>query len=111
MTDVLAGRTSEQDAWKRYVRQHRKRFTLGFLAGYAIRGAVKSGVLDAMAAAYDNPTVRRAVVRTLGSALAGTSVHEAAAPATPVPPPQSTNGTDPKRRGAESQYDSTTAGS
>lgn len=74
---VLAGRVSEADAWKRYVWQHRKRFTLGFLAGHAVRAAVKSGVLDAMAAAYDNPFVRRSVVRTLGSALAGTSVRDA----------------------------------
>lgn len=98
VTDVLAGRMSEPDAWQRYVRQHRKRFTLGFLAGYAIRGAVKSGVLDAMAAAYDNPTVRRAVVRTLGSALAGTSVHEAAMPAPPARPMRATNGADSQAR-------------
>jgi menaquinone-9 beta-reductase len=78
---VLAGRASEEQAWKTYVWKHRKRFTLGFLAGYAVRAAVRGGVLDAMAMAYDNPTVRRVVVRTLGSALAGTSVHEAAVPA------------------------------
>ena len=78
VADVLAGRVSEEDAWKAYVWKHRKRFTLGFFAGYAVRAAVRGGVLDAMAMAYDNPTVRRAVVRTLGSALAGTSVHEVA---------------------------------
>jgi menaquinone-9 beta-reductase len=77
---VLAGRVSEEEAWKRYVWQHRKRFTLGFLAGYAVRAAVRSGVLDAMAYAYDNPHVRRGVVRTLGSALAGSSVREATPP-------------------------------
>jgi hypothetical protein len=60
--------------------KHRKRFTVGFLAGHALRAVVRSGVLDAIARAYDNPTVRRGVVRTLGSALAGSSVHEAPVP-------------------------------
>jgi hypothetical protein len=80
---VLAGRTSEEEAWKQYVWKHRKRFTLSFLAGHAVRAAVRSGVLDAMAYAYDNPTIRKGVVRTLGSALAGTSVREAAADPSP----------------------------
>jgi len=83
VADVLAGRTSEEEAWKEYVWKHRKRFTLSFLAGHAVRAAVRSGVLDAMAYAYDNPTIRKGVVRTLGSALAGTSVREAAAPPAP----------------------------
>jgi len=83
VADVLAGRTSEEEAWKQYVWKHRKRFTLSFLAGHAVRAAVRSGVLDAMAYAYDNPTIRKGVVRTLGSALAGTSVREAAADPTP----------------------------
>jgi geranylgeranyl reductase family protein len=82
---VLAGRVSEEEAWKRYVWQHRKRFTLGFLAGYAVRAAVRSGVLDAMARAYDNPYVRRGVVRTLGSALAGSSVRDATPRVAEVP--------------------------
>jgi menaquinone-9 beta-reductase len=77
VSDVLAGCASEEAAWKSYLWKHRKRFTLGFAAGYAVRAAVRGGVLDAMAMAYDNPTVRRTVVRTLGSALAGTAVDEA----------------------------------
>jgi menaquinone-9 beta-reductase len=87
--DVLAGRASEDEAWKRYVWQHRKRFTLGFLAGYAVRAAVRSGVLDAMAYAYDNPHVRRGVVRTLGSALAGSSVRDATPKSAPAAEAQS----------------------
>lgn len=84
VADVLAGRVSEEEAWKSYVWKHRKRFTLGFIAGHAVRAVVRSGVLDAVALAYDNPMVRRSVVRTLGSALAGTSVKEATLPvATP----------------------------
>ncbi len=77
---VLAGRASEDEAWRAYVWKHRKRFTLGFLAGYAVRAVVSSGLLDKIAEVYDNPSIRRGVVRTLGSALAGTSVHEAKVP-------------------------------
>jgi geranylgeranyl reductase family protein len=79
VADVLSGRVSEEEAWKSYVWKHRKRFTLGFIAGHAVRAVVRSGVLDAVALAYDHPLVRRSVVRTLGSALAGTSVKEAPA--------------------------------
>ena len=35
---------TEAEAWKRYVWQHRKRFTLGFLAGHAVRAAVRAGM-------------------------------------------------------------------
>jgi geranylgeranyl reductase family protein len=76
VADVLAGRTSEEEAWNAYVWKHRKRFTLGFVAGHALRAVVRSGVLDAIARVYDNPTIRRGVVRTLGSALAGSSLRE-----------------------------------
>ncbi len=86
VADVLAGRATEDEAWKSYLWKHRKRFTLGFLAGHAVRAVVRSGVLDAVALAYDHPLVRRGVVRTLGSALAGTSVHEAKPPVSPSPP-------------------------
>jgi flavin-dependent dehydrogenase len=74
---VLSGRASEEAAWRDYVWKHRKRFTLGFVAGHAVRAIVSSPVLDAVAQLYENPWVRRSVVRTLGSALAGTSVHDA----------------------------------
>jgi len=42
-----------------------------------------AGVLDAIARAYDNPTIRRGVVRTLGSALAGSSLREVPIPGAP----------------------------
>jgi geranylgeranyl reductase family protein len=76
---VLGGRASEEDAFRDYLWQHRKRFTLGFVVGHAVRAVVSSPVLDAVAALYDRPWIRRGVVRTLGSALAGTSVREAEA--------------------------------
>jgi len=79
IADVLVGRTTEHDAFRRYVWTHRKRFTVGFLAGHALRAVIRSPVLDAVATLYESPRVRKAVVRTLGSALAGASVRDAAA--------------------------------
>jgi flavin-dependent dehydrogenase len=73
---VLAGRAAEAAAWRTYVWQHRRRFTAGFLAGHALRAVVRSPVLEAVAAVYNHPAIRRSVVRLLGSALAGASVRE-----------------------------------
>lgn len=75
--DVFSGRRTEAEAFRAYVWKLRKRFTLGFVAGHAVRAAVDSSLLDGVAALYGSPWVRRAVVRTLGSALAGTAVREA----------------------------------
>jgi hypothetical protein len=75
---VLSGRVTEEEAWRAYVWKHRKRFTLGFLAGHALRAVVDSPVLDAVATVYEKPWVRRGVVRTLGSALAGASLRDTA---------------------------------
>jgi geranylgeranyl reductase family protein len=71
---VLRQGQSEKEAWRWYVRQHRKRFTGAFLAGHVLRAVVGSTLLDHVADAYNNPTVRRVVTRLLGSALAGSAV-------------------------------------
>lgn len=73
---VLKQGQSEQKAWSWYVNQHRKRFTGAFLAGHALRAVVDSPILDGVADAYNNPFVRKAVVKLLGSALAGSSVSD-----------------------------------
>jgi geranylgeranyl reductase family protein len=75
---ILSGKRSEEGAFRSYLWNHRKRFTVGFLAGRALRAVVDSPLLDTVAAAYGHPWVRRSVVRTLGSALAGASVHDRA---------------------------------
>jgi flavin-dependent dehydrogenase len=75
---VLKQGHAEHEAWAWYVREHRKRFTGAFLAGHALRAVVASPILDAVAEAYNHPLVRRAVVKLLGSALAGTNVSESA---------------------------------
>lgn len=75
---VIRQGQSEKKAWAWYVNQHRKRFTGAFLAGHVLRAVIDSPILDAVADAYNNPFVRKAVVKLLGSALAGSSVSEAA---------------------------------
>jgi geranylgeranyl reductase family protein len=75
--DVLSGRREESEAWRSYLWNHRKRFTAAFLAGHAVRAVVRTDLLDHVAAIYGHPWVRRSVVRTLGSALAGASIRDA----------------------------------
>jgi flavin-dependent dehydrogenase len=93
---ILNAGASEEEAFREYLWKHRKRFTLGFVVGHAVRALVRSPVLDVVAELYGRPSVRRAVVRTLGSALAGTAVKDAevsprangrGAEATPAAPP------------------------
>jgi flavin-dependent dehydrogenase len=78
VSDVLDRRVTEEAAWRSYVWSHRRRFTAGFLAGHALRAVIRSPVLDGIAALYNQPAIRRGVVRVLGSALAGSSVRDAA---------------------------------
>jgi geranylgeranyl reductase family protein len=77
VASILSGERQEDEAFRSYVANHRKRFTLGFLGGHALRAVVRTPLLDAVAVVYGHPWVRRGVVRTLGSALAGASVREA----------------------------------
>jgi hypothetical protein len=45
--------------------------------GHVLRGALRTPAFDLIAAAYNNPTVRKAATWAVGSALAGSSVGEA----------------------------------
>jgi geranylgeranyl reductase family protein len=78
LSDVISGRMTEEASWRAYAWAHRRRFTAGFLAGHALRAVVRSPVLDGIAALYNQPAIRRSVVRVLGSALAGSSIRDAA---------------------------------
>ena len=75
---AILGGTAEEKAQSRYVWQQRKHFTSGFLGGWALRGLVQTPVLDVVARIYNEPRVRKTVVKLLGSALAGASVKDAA---------------------------------
>ena len=79
VADVLGGGVAEPTALRAYLWKHRRRFTPGFLAGRLFRGVVRTPLLDGVAAFFDQPLVRRATVRLLGSALAGSSVSESRA--------------------------------
>ncbi len=76
LADVLQSKASESAAWSSYVWKHRKRFTVGIAGGLLLRAVVDSPVLDGVARLYNNTTVRKGVVRLLGSALAGSGVAE-----------------------------------
>ncbi len=78
VAQVVKGEKTEAKAWSGYVWEHRKRFTTGFMGGLALRGLIASPVLDTVAGAYNNPTVRKAVVKLLGGALAGSSISDVA---------------------------------
>lgn len=76
ISSVLKGGVKEEKAWGAYVQRHRKRFTGAFLAGHALRAVIASPVLDNVADMYNQPLVRKLVVKLLGSALAGSAVND-----------------------------------
>jgi geranylgeranyl reductase family protein len=78
LADVIAGRRSEAAAMREYVWKLRARFAAEYGVATAVRASVSSRLLDGIAAVYDHPRVRRAVVGVLGSALTGSSVQAAA---------------------------------
>jgi menaquinone-9 beta-reductase len=86
LADVVGGQATEQKAWSRYTWQCRQRFTFGFVMGHVLRGALKTPLFDAIALAYNSPTMRRVTTWALGSALAGSSLSEAAVPVTTSSP-------------------------
>jgi menaquinone-9 beta-reductase len=76
VADVVSGAASEARAWSRYEWRCRKRFTFGFVMGHALRGALKTPLFDAIAVAYNSPSVRKVATWALGSALAGSTLTE-----------------------------------
>jgi hypothetical protein len=85
LADIVEG-ASEAEAWRRYEWQCRRRFTFSFLMGWVVRGAVTTPILDGLAAVFNNPMVQRAITRTVGSALAGSSVAASASPTVAAEP-------------------------
>ncbi|MDP1825210.1 MAG: NAD(P)/FAD-dependent oxidoreductase [Archangium sp.] len=76
LSSVLQGGVKEEKAWGAYVQRHRRRFTGAFVAGHALRAVIASPVLDNVADMYNQPLVRKLVVKLLGSALAGSAVND-----------------------------------
>jgi geranylgeranyl reductase family protein len=76
LADVASGRATETKAWAKYTWQCRQRFTFGFVMGHVLRGALKTPLFDAIAMAYNSPSVKRVATWALGSALAGSHLTE-----------------------------------
>jgi geranylgeranyl reductase family protein len=90
IAQVVHGDKAEERAWRDYRWQLRKKFTVGFAAGHLLRGVLKTPLLEAVAAAYNSPVVRKAAFWGLSRALAGSRLHEEERPpasaVTRVPP-------------------------
>ena len=74
VTRVQRGAADEPAAWRDYSRACRATFAPGFATGHLFRGAVRIGVLDAIARAYERPSLRRLATWAIGSALTASSV-------------------------------------
>jgi hypothetical protein len=75
VSQALGAERDEPLAMRAYVRRLRTRFAVEHAIAASVRAAVSSRLIDGVAALYGHPTVRRAVVQVLGSALAGSSVR------------------------------------
>jgi flavin-dependent dehydrogenase len=73
--DVVCNGVPEERAWRRYRWTCRRVFTPGFLVGHLFRGAVKVGLLDAVASGFGKPRLRRLATRAIGSALTASSIR------------------------------------
>ncbi|MDB4971106.1 MAG: putative electron transfer oxidoreductase [Myxococcales bacterium] len=80
VADVVSGRATEAKAWAHYTWQCRQRFTFGFVMGHVLRGALKTPLFDAIALAYNSPSVKKVATWALGSALAGSHLTGSAIP-------------------------------
>src|SRR5678815_3019972 len=76
---VVRGEATEAAAWRGYLSALRKRFTLGFTAGYLLRGMVSYGMLDGLARTYNSASFQRAIHWLVGAAMTGTATQEAPA--------------------------------
>lgn len=85
--DVLSGKLTEERAMQRYAWTCRKRFTMSFLVGHAVRAVVQTPLLDAVAGLYNSPAARDVFSRVFGSALAGTSLTREKSAAADSPRP------------------------
>ena len=76
---VVRGEASEVAAWRGYLRALRKRFTVGFAAGYLLRDMVSNGMLDGLARTYNRASFQRGIHWLVGAAMTGTTTQEAPA--------------------------------
>ncbi len=79
VASVVRREETERSAWRRYLWQHRRRFTIGFAVGHLVRAMVSSSLLDSIARAYNSSLGQRLIERLLGAALTGTTSQRAPA--------------------------------
>jgi flavin-dependent dehydrogenase len=73
VASVVRRERTERSAWRHYLWQHRRRFTIGFAVGHLVRAIVSSSLLDSVARAYNSSFGQRLIERLLGAALTGTT--------------------------------------
>jgi flavin-dependent dehydrogenase len=93
IADVLGGK-AEQEAWRHYTWQCRRRFTAGFVVGHILRGAIKTPLLDGVALAYNSP-LRKLATWAVSFSLSGSNLKEEMAP--PVQPAKPAAPAQPQR--------------
>jgi geranylgeranyl reductase family protein len=76
VASVVRGELSWDLAMARYTRACRRRFTLGFAAGHAVRALVETPLLDGIARLYNSPRIRGVVGTALATALAGSKMTQ-----------------------------------
>jgi menaquinone-9 beta-reductase len=74
--DIVQGVAGEEKAWRDYTWRCRRQFTGGFVMGHVIRGMLRTPLLEWVAAAYNNPSVRSVATWALGTALAGSTAKD-----------------------------------
>jgi menaquinone-9 beta-reductase len=74
--DIVQGVAREENAWRDYTWRCRQKFTGSFVMGHVIRGMLRTPLLEWVAAAYNNPTVRSVATWAVGSALAGSTAKD-----------------------------------
>lgn len=96
VASILRDGVREERAFATYEWKLRARFVPGFVLGHGLRALMKTTVLDKLADAYQNDTVRALVTRTVGSAMVGRRINEVDGPSSsaarstgsgPVPSP------------------------
>jgi geranylgeranyl reductase family protein len=76
---VVRGEIGEAQAWRGYLGRLRKRFTVGFAAGWLLRDMVSNGMLDGLARTYNSASFQNAIQWLVGAAMTGTTSQEAPA--------------------------------
>jgi geranylgeranyl reductase family protein len=76
VASVVNGERAWEDAMRLYTSACRRRFTVSFAVGHAVRALVQTPLLDGIATLYNSPRVRSTLGGVLASALAGSKMTQ-----------------------------------